>query len=42
MINYKFCFVALNIFFALFGGIMCLIRSLKNLAWFANLNIWLS
>lgn len=42
MINYKFCFVALNVFFTIFAMGVGLIKSLKNFAWLANLNIWLS
>jgi len=42
IIDYKFCFVALNVFFTIFGAGMGQIKSLRNFSWIANLNIWLS
>lgn len=42
IIHYKFCYLALNIFFMLVGVLGGQIRSLRNFAWFANINIWLN
>lgn len=42
IIDYKFCFVALNVFFTVFSMVMGQIKSLRNFSWIANLNIWLS
>jgi len=42
IIDYKFCFVALNVFFTIFGAGMGQIKSLRNFSWIANLNIWLN
>ncbi|EMC93302.1 hypothetical protein BAUCODRAFT_235731 [Baudoinia panamericana UAMH 10762] len=42
MIEWKFCYLALNIFFMLIGMIAGQVRSLRNFAWFANINIWLN
>ncbi|KZP18705.1 hypothetical protein FIBSPDRAFT_893296 [Athelia psychrophila] len=42
LIEFKFCYIALNVFFAILGGLGGQIRSLRNFAWFANINIWLN
>jgi len=42
IIGFKFCYLALNIFFMLVGITGGQIRSLRNFSWFANLNIWLN
>jgi hypothetical protein len=42
MIEWKFCYLALNIFFMLVGMVGGQIRSLRNFSWFANINIWLN
>lgn len=42
MINWKFCYIALNIFFMLVGMTGGQIRSLRNFSWFANINVWLN
>ncbi|KAF7969159.1 hypothetical protein HWV62_28208 [Athelia sp. TMB] len=42
IIEFKFCYIALNVFFAILGGVGGQIRSLRNFAWFANINIWLN
>ena len=42
IIEYKFCFIAIAIFWMLAGMIVGQIRSLRNFAWFTNLGIWLN
>lgn len=42
MIDYKFCYLALNIFMMLIGMVGGQIRSLRDFAWFANVNVWLN
>lgn len=42
MIQWKFCYLALNIFFMLIGMVGGQIRSLRDFAWFANVNVWLN
>lgn len=42
IINYKFCYIVLNVFWALAGMLAGQIKSLRNFAWFTNLNIWLN
>jgi len=42
MIEWKFCYLALNIFFMLIGMVGGQIRSLRDFAWFANANVWLN
>lgn len=42
IIGFKFCYLALNIFFMLVGITGGQIRSLRNFSWFANINIWLN
>ncbi|KAL1407205.1 hypothetical protein Q8F55_006621 [Vanrija albida] len=42
IINYKFCYIVLNVFWALAGMVAGQIKSLRNFAWFTNLNIWLN
>lgn len=42
MIEWKFCYLALNIFFTLAGMLGGQIRSLRNFAWFANVSVWLN
>lgn len=42
IIKYKFCFIALCVFWALLGMIAGQIKSFRNFAWFTNINIWLN
>ncbi|RSH78012.1 uncharacterized protein EHS24_002463 [Apiotrichum porosum] len=42
MIEWKFCFIALNIFWMLAGMVVGQIRTLRSFAWFTNMNIWLN
>lgn len=42
IINFKFCYIALNVFWAISGMIVGQVRSLRSFAWFTNVNIWLN
>lgn len=42
IIKFKFCYIALNVFWAVAGMIVGQIKSLRNFAWFTNINIWLN
>ncbi|RSH93075.1 hypothetical protein EHS25_007428 [Saitozyma podzolica] len=42
LINYQFCYIALIVFFTILGMVFGQVRSLRNFAWFANLNIWIN
>lgn len=42
IIKYKFCYIALCVFWALLGMIAGQIKSFRNFAWFTNINIWLN
>lgn len=42
MIKWKFCYLALNIFFMFVGMFGGQVRSLRNFSWFASIDIWLN
>lgn len=42
LIDFKFCFLALNIFFALAGIVLTQVRTIRNIAWFSNVNVFLN
>lgn len=42
IIKFKFCYIALNVFWALAGMVIGQIKSLRSFGWFTNINIWLN
>lgn len=40
IIDFKFCYLALNVFFAVGGMVITQIRTIRNIAWFSNVNVF--
>ncbi|GMK54271.1 hypothetical protein CspeluHIS016_0108570 [Cutaneotrichosporon spelunceum] len=42
IINFRFCYVVLNVFFALAGMLITQIRTIRNMAWFSTVNVFIN
>ncbi|KLT42146.1 hypothetical protein CC85DRAFT_319078 [Cutaneotrichosporon oleaginosum] len=42
IIDFKFCYIALNVFFALAGMLITQIRTIRNMAWLSNINVFVN